>query len=100
MSKAKPVLKAIGGRILVKMDEPEKKSSGGILLPDNARQIVRKGTVINLGCGERMFSVVRSDFPVKEGDKVWTAPGSGYMVEHEGEAFWLLMESDILAIVE
>lgn len=93
------MLKPLADRVLVKVDEEEKKTKGGILLPDTAQKKSQKGTVIAIGSGKMLDNGVRTLFEVKVGDRVLLAKYSGVDIEEEGENYLLLSERDILAIL-
>ena len=86
------MLKPLADRVLVKVDEEETKTKGGILLPDTAQKKSQKGTVI-------LDNGVRTPLEVKVGDRVLFAKYSGVDIEEEGENYLLLSERDILAIL-
>ena len=93
------MLKPLADRVLVKVDEEEKKTKGGILLTDTAQKKSQKGTVIAIGSGKMLDNGVRTPFEVKVGDRVLLAKYSGVDIEEEGENYLLLSERDILAIL-
>lgn len=93
------MLKPLADRVLVKVDEEETKTKGGILLPDTAQKKSQKGTVIAIGPGKMLDNGVRTPFEVKVGDRVLFAKYSGVDIEEEGENYLLLSERDILAIL-
>ena len=93
------MLKPLADRVLVKVDEEETKTKGGILLPDTAQKKSQKGTVIAIGSGKILDTGVRTPFEVKVGDRVLFAKYSGVDIEEEGENYLLLSERDILAIL-
>ena len=77
------MLKPLADRVLVKVDEEEKKTKGGILLPDTAQKKSQKGTVIAIGSGKMLDNGVRTSFEVKVGDRVLLAKYSGVDIEEE-----------------
>lgn len=93
------MLKPLADRVLVKVDEEETKTKGGILLPDTAQKKSQKGTVIAIGSSKILDNGVRTPLEVKVGDRVLFAKYSGVDIEEEGENYLLLSERDILAIL-
>lgn len=93
------MLKPLADRVLVKVDEEETKTKGGILLPDTAQKKSQKGTVIAISSGKILDNGVRTPLEVKVGDRVLFAKYSGVDIEEEGENYLLLSERDILAIL-
>ena len=90
----------INDKILIKREEPESSSSGGVLLPDSARKAPAQGKVASLGDGIKLSNGDRVPFQVKEGDRVLFSSYSGNEVSCNGQEYLILTEDDILAIVE
>lgn len=93
------MLKPLADRVLVKVDEEETKTAGGILLPDTAQKKSQKGTVLAVGSGKVLDNGTRLPFEVKVGDRVLFAKYSGVDIEEQGVKYLLLSERDILAIL-
>lgn len=96
MSKIKP----LGDKILIKRIEADDKTSGGIILPDNAKEKPKEGKVISVGDGRVLDSGERAAFQVKENDRVLFSSYAGTEVKIEGEEFLIMAEEDVLAVVE
>lgn len=92
-------LRPLGNRVVIKPIEDEGKTSGGIFLPDNAKEKPQKGTVLAVGPGERDESGKRIPLDVAKGDTVLFAKYSGTEVKLDGEKLLIMRESDLLAIV-
>lgn len=93
------MLKPLADRVLVKVDEEETKTKGGILIPDTAQKKSQKGTVVAIGSGKVLDNGTRLPFEVKVGDHVLFAKYSGVDIDEDGEKYLLLAERDILAIL-
>ena len=93
------MLKPLADRVLVKVDEEETKTKGGILIPDTAQKRSQKGTVMAIGSGTELDNGTRLPFEVKVGDHVLFAKYSGVDIDEDGEKYLLLAERDILAIL-
>lgn len=93
------MLKPLADRVLVKVEEGETKTMGGILLPDTAQKKSQKGVVVAVGSGKMTEEGKRLPLEVKEGDEVLFAKYSGTEIEDKGEKYLLLSERDILAIL-
>lgn len=93
------MLKPLADRVLVKVEEEETKTMGGILLPDTAQKKSQKGVVVAVGSGKMTEEGKRLPLEVKEGDEVLFAKYSGTEIEEKGEKYLLLSERDILAIL-
>jgi chaperonin GroES len=90
-------LKPLDDRVVVEPTEAEEKTSGGILLPDTAKQKPQQGKVIAVGPGKINDDGHRTVVAVKVGDTVLYGKYSGSDVEVNGKEFKILRESDILA---
>ena len=93
------MLKPLADRVLVKVEEEETKTMGGILLPDTAQKKSQKCVVVAVGSGKMTEEGKRLPLEVKEGDEVLFAKYSGTEIEDKGEKYLLLSERDILAIL-
>jgi chaperonin GroES len=93
-------LKPLGSRVVVEPIEQEEVTSGGIVLPETAKEKPQKGTVLSVGPGERDEDGDRIPMDVKEGDTVLFAKYSGTEIKMDGKKLLILRESDLLAIVQ
>jgi chaperonin GroES len=87
-------------RVVVKPQEAENKTAGGIVLPDTAKEKPLMGKVIAVGPGKMLDSGSRGTMSVKKNDVVLYGKYSGSDVEVEGTEYKILRESEILGIVE
>lgn len=88
-------IKPLSDRVLIKPAEAEVKTSGGIIIPDSAKEKPLKGTVIATGNGTKDEEML-----VKAGDTVLYGKYAGTELEADGEKYLMMRQSDILAIVE
>ena len=86
-------------RVLVRRIEADEKSSGGIIIPDTAKEKPQEGEVIAVGTGARSDEGKVTPLDVKAGDKILFGKWSGTEVKIEGEDLIIMKESDILGIV-
>jgi len=93
-------LKPLGGRVIVEPIEQEEITSGGIVLPETAKEKPQQGMVLSVGPGERDEDGKRIPMDVSVGDKVLFAKYSGTEIKLDGKKLLILRESDLLAIVE
>ncbi len=93
-------LKPLDDRVVVKQSEAEEKTSGGIILPDAAKEKPQIGKVVAVGPGKLQDNGERSPMGVKEGDEVIYGKYSGSEVEVDGEKYVIISESGILGILE
>lgn len=87
-------IKPLADRVVVQAAPAEEKTSGGIIIPDSAKEKPQRGTVMAVGPGKK-------DEPttVKEGDVVLYGKYAGNELNIDGEDYLIMRESDILAIV-
>ena len=90
-------LRPLDDRVVVEPLEAEEKTTGGILLPDTAKQKPQQGKVIAVGPGKLSDKGERLALGVKVGDTVLFGKYSGSDVEVSGKEVKILRESDILA---
>jgi chaperonin GroES len=86
-------------RVVVRTNEAEETTAGGIVLPDAAKEKPQRGTVIAVGPGRLLDSGERSAISVEVGDEILFGKYGGTDIEVDGEEVKILRESDILAKV-
>lgn len=98
-TRAKTSLKIVplGDRVVVRRAEAEKRTSGGIVLPDTAQDKPQKGEVIAVGDGHVNNHGKRTPLTVKAGDRVIFSSYAGDEISINDETYLLMRESDILA---
>ncbi|MCL6628571.1 MAG: co-chaperone GroES [Armatimonadota bacterium] len=92
------MLKPIGDKVIVRPKAEEEKTSGGIILPDTAKEKPHEGTVIAVGPGKVLDNGERKPMSVKEGDTVIYSKYGGTEVTVGGEEYVILDEDSIYAI--
>jgi len=93
-------VKPLGEKILVKRLEAEGKTSGGIVLPDTAKEKPKQGKVVALGDGKLLEDGTRAKFQLKKGDRILFASYAGTEIKVEGEEYLVMSEEDVLAVIE
>lgn len=93
-------IRPLEDRIVVTPLETEEKTSGGIVLPDSAREKQTQGEVVAVGKGKVLNSGKLVEPHVKVGDRVIYGKYAGTDVKVGVKEFKILSESEILAIVE
>ena len=93
-------LRPLEDRLIVKRDASDEKSSGGIILPDSAKEVPQFGDVIAVGPGKTNANGDRVTMQVKSGDKVVFSKYSGTEVRVDGQDYLVLKQDDVLAVVE
>ena len=86
-------------RVLVRRVTAEEKTSGGIIIPDTAKEKPQEGEVISVGPGTLNDKGELRALDVKAGDRVLFGKWSGTEVKVDGEDLLIMKESDILGIV-
>jgi chaperonin GroES len=86
-------------RVLVRRVEAEETTSGGIIIPDTAKEKPQEGEVVAVGDGTRDEDGERIALDVKAGDKILFGKWSGTEVKVNGEDLIIMKESDILGIL-
>lgn len=93
-------LKPLGDRVLVKREDAEEKTSGGIIIPDTSKEKPSKGSVVAIGDGARDEKGNLIPMNLKVGDKVFFTKWGGTEIKVDDEELLIMKESDILAIIE
>ncbi len=92
-------VKPLSDRVVVEPLEAEEKTSGGIYLPDTAKEKPQMGKVVAVGPGKVSDAGEKIPMEVKANDKVLYGKYSGTEVAIEGKDLLIMRESDILAII-
>ena len=87
-------------RVVVRRIESDEKTSGGLIIPDTAKEKPAEGQVVAVGTGARDDAGNRIPMDVKEGDRVLFGKWSGTEITLDGEELLIMKESDILGIIE
>jgi chaperonin GroES len=91
-------LRPLHDRVIVKRLEEEKKSAGGIIIPDNAAEKPVRGQVLAVGPGKKGDDGKNIALDVKKGDVVLFGKYSGSEVKVDGEEVLVMREDDIMAV--
>ena len=92
-------LKPLGGRIVVEPIEVEDVTTGGIFLPETAKEKPQKGTILSVGPGERDDKGKYIPMDVKVGDVVLYNKYAGTEIKVDGKKIIILRENEVLAII-
>ncbi len=93
-------LQPLGDRIVVRREDSEERTEGGIYLPDSAKNKPTRGTVVSVGDGRLLEDGRRAPLQVKAGDRVLFTSYAGEVIEIGDEEFLLMGESEVLAVIE
>jgi len=94
------MIRPIGDKVVVKPESEEEKTSGGIILPDTAKQKPQMGSVVAVGSGRLLDDGSRAAMSVKVGDRVVYSKYGGNEVTVEGNDYLILEIDSIYAIRE
>ncbi len=94
------MLKPLGDRIVIKVIEDTEQTSGGIFIPDSAKEKPQKGEVTAVGQGKLNDKGEREPMDVKVGDTVLYAKYAGTDIKIDGVEYKILSIKDALAIIE
>jgi len=87
-------------RVAVRRIEAEEKTSGGIIIPDTAKEKPQEGEVVAIGPGARAEDGTVTALDVQAGDRILFGKWSGTEVRIDGEELLIMKESDILGVIE
>ena len=87
-------------RVVVKRIEAEEKTTGGIIIPDTAKEKPSQGEVVAVGPGGRDESGKLISIDVKVGDRVLFGKWSGTEVKIDGEELLIMKQSDIMGVLD
>ena len=93
-------IRPLHDRVIVKRIEEERKSAGGIVIPDTAAEKPDQGEVLAVGPGKRDDDGKVSPVDLKVGDKVLFGKYSGQTVKVKGDELLVMREEDIMGVIE
>jgi chaperonin GroES len=93
-------IRPLHDRVLVRRENEETKTAGGIVLPDSAQEKPMQGKIVATGKGKILSDGNIRILDVKAGDDILFGKYSGTEVKIEGEELLMMREEDILAVIE
>lgn len=93
-------IRPLGDKIVIKVIEEAEQTSGGIFIPDSAKEKSQKGEVIAVGAGKVNDKGEREPMDVKTGDMVLFAKYAGTDVKVSDETLKIMSVEDVLGIIE
>ena len=87
-------------RVLVRRVESDERTSGGIIIPDTAKEKPMEGEILSVGPGARDERGQLQPLEVKAGDRVLFGKWSGTEIKLDGEELLIMKESDIMGVIE
>ena len=92
-------IRPLHDRVLVQRLEAEDKSTGGIIIPDTAKEKPQEGKVVAVGNGKRKDDGTLIPMEVKAGDRILFSKYSGSDVRLDGKEYVIMREEDILGVL-
>ena len=92
-------LRPLGDNVVIEPLEAESKTTGGIVLPDSAKEKSTRGTIVAVGKGQVLNNGKTVPLAVKKGDIVIYSKYGGSDVELDGKELKIVQESEILAVI-
>ena len=86
-------------RVVLKRIEAEEKTSGGIIIPDTAKEKPQQGEVVAVGPGGRDEAGKLIPIDLKAGDRVLFGKWSGTEVKIDGVEYMIMKESDVMGVL-
>jgi len=86
-------------RVLVRRIEGDAKTSGGLIIPDTAKEKPREGEIVAVGAGAKDEDGERIAIDVTAGDRILFGKWSGTEIKLDGEDLMIMKESDILGVM-
>ena len=93
-------IRPLHDRVIVKRIEEEKKSAGGIVIPDTAAEKPEQGEILAVGKGKKGDDGKLIPIDVKVGDRVLFGKYSGQTVRVKGDELLVMREEDIMGVIE
>jgi chaperonin GroES len=92
--------KPLKDRVFVKYTSEEEKTSGGLYIPDTAKEKPQKGVIVAVGSGRVTDDGKKQPLEVKVGDTILFDKYSGSKIKIDNEEYLIIREEDILGIIE
>lgn len=93
-------LQPLGDRLVVRREDSQERTDGGIYLPESAKNKPTRGIVVAVGDGKLLEDGSRASMQVKAGDRVLFTSYAGEAIEMGDEEFLLMSEGELLAVIE
>jgi len=93
-------IRPLHDRVIVRRVEEERRSAGGIVIPDTATEKPIRGEIMAVGRGKILENGEVRPMDVKVGDRVLFGKYSGTEVKLDGQELLVMREEDLMAILE
>ncbi len=91
--------KPLGDRVVIEATKREEKTTGGIYLPDSAKEKPMEGTVLSVGKGARDAQGNLIPMELKAGDRIVYGKWAGTEVKIDGKELLIMKESDVMGVL-
>ncbi|MGI6680453.1 MAG: co-chaperone GroES [Bdellovibrionota bacterium] len=96
MTKIRP----LQDRLIVRRLDSEEKTSGGLYIPDSAKEKPQQGEVVAVGKGKVKEDGTVIPMDIKKGDKILFGKYSGSEIKLDGEELLIMREDEVLGVLE
>ena len=93
-------IRPLHDRVIIKRQEEERTSPGGIVIPDSATEKPIRGKVVAVGNGKILDDGSVRKVDLKKGDNVLFGKYSGTEIKMDGDELLVMREEDIMAVIE
>ena len=93
-------IRPLHDRVIIKREEEERTSPGGIVIPDSATEKPIRGKVVAVGNGKILDDGSVRKVDLKKGDSVLFGKYSGTEIKMDGDELLVMREEDIMAVIE
>ena len=99
IKKMATTIKPLHDRVIVRRIEENTTTTGGIIIPDSAKEKPQEGEIIAAGEGKYKDNGERQSLDVKEGDRILFGKYSGSEITIDGEELLIMREDEVLGII-
>ena len=93
-------IRPLHDRVIVKREDEERKSPGGIVIPDTAAEKPVRGRIVAVGKGKILENGSVRPLDLKVGDKILFGKYGGTEVKVDGDELLVMREEDVMAVIE
>jgi chaperonin GroES len=93
-------IRPLHDRVIVKREDEERKSPGGIVIPDTAAEKPIRGRIVAVGKGKILENGNVRPLDLKVGDKILFGKYGGTEVKVDGDELLVMREEDVMAVIE
>ena len=93
-------IRPLHDRVIVKREDEERKSPGGIVIPDTAAEKPIRGKIVAVGKGKILENGSVRPLDLKVGDKILFGKDGGTEVKVDGDELLVMREEDVMAVIE